>query len=400
MTPGNQGPAVSQGELSLQTGPFSGRIPALDGLRGLAAFIVVVFHFLCLLVPTAVTGMTAEPLMALVHTPLSILWDGRFAVSVFFVLSGFVMAAAAERRHDMLITNTVTRYLRLAVPVTASVVLAWVLLSLFPTATFELRDSVENPSRWMEYTHQGHIPSLLHAGYDGLARNFLTGGSRFNNVLWTMQIEFIGSIALFALYWFSAGRMRIVILCGAGMAILGVPEIRPDYFAFVLGALMYEAYVRGRIHALGPMVPPVALAVGIVFGAAGPDALERWGLEGLMPTRLKGAIPVTSAALIMYAVITMAAAARFFSLRVLRWLGRISFGLYLVHVPLLYTLVAYAHGQLGWGFAVLVPAYFSVTLALAHLFTVGVDEPTLRQLKRFRRVAERFDRPWVVSRVA
>jgi peptidoglycan/LPS O-acetylase OafA/YrhL len=383
----------------LQTpGPI--RVVALDGLRGLAAFIVVVFHFLCLLVPTAVTGMTSEPLMALVNTPLSILWDGRFAVSVFFVLSGFVMAAAAERRHEMLVTNIVTRYLRLAVPVTASVALAWVLLSLFPTATLELRDSLENPSRWMEHTHQGHIPSLLHAGYDGLAGNFLTGGSRFNNVLWTMQIELIGSVALFALYWFSTGRMRIVILCGAGLAILGIAEIRPDYFAFVLGALMYEAYVRGRIHALGRMVPPIALAAGIVFGAVGPDAFERWGMEGLIPWRVKDAISVVAAALIMYAVITMAVAARFFSMRVLRWLGRISFGLYLVHAPLLYTVVAYAHGQLGWRLWVLAPAYFGLTLLLAHLFTIGVDEPTLRQLKRFRRLAGKFDRPWVVSRVA
>ena len=344
--------------------------------------------------------MTSEPLMALVGTPLSILWDGRFAVSVFFVLSGFVMAAAAERRHEMLITNTVTRYLRLAIPVTASVLMAWVLLSLFPMATMELRDSVDNPSPWMQYTYQGHIPSLLQAGYDGLVGNFLTGGSRFNNVLWTMQIEFIGSIALFALYWFSAGRMRIIILCGAGLAILGLPQIPNTYLAFVLGALMYEAYARGRINALGPLVPPVALVMGILFGAAGADAFERWGMEGLMPSRLKSAIPVVAAALIMYAVITMAAAARFFSMPMLRWFGRISFGLYLVHVPLLYTLVAYAHVRLGWGLAVLVPTYFGLTLLLAHAFTISVDEPTLRQLKRFRKFAGRFDRPWVVSRVS
>jgi peptidoglycan/LPS O-acetylase OafA/YrhL len=376
------------------------RIIALDGLRGLAAFIVVVFHFLCLLVPTAVTGMSPEPELRLVDTPLSILWDGRFAVSVFFVLSGFVMAAAAERRHSMLITNTLTRYLRLAVPVTASVVLAWILLSLFPTATLELQETVDNPSRWKQYTYQGYIPSLLRAGYDGLVGTFVTGRSSFNNVLWAIRIEFIGSIALFALYWFSAGRTRIIILCVAGLAILGVAQIRPAYLAFVLGALLHEAYARDRIHALGRIAPPVALAVGILLGGAGPDAFERWGMEGLMPWRLKGAIPVVAAALIIYAVITMSAAARFFSARILGWLGRISFGLYLVHVPLLYTLVAYAYVELEWGMAVLVPVYFSLTLLLAHVFTVIVDEPTLRQLNRFRRAAVRFDPPWAVTRVS
>ncbi|MGZ3217346.1 acyltransferase family protein [Paracoccus sp. T5] len=65
------------------------RIAPFDGLRGVAAVIVVMFHYLCMLHPSWAPISGEVKLLA--HTPVNILWNGRLAVSVFFVLSGFVM---------------------------------------------------------------------------------------------------------------------------------------------------------------------------------------------------------------------------------------------------------------------------------------------------------------------
>lgn len=61
------------------------RIPALDSLRGLAAISVIASHFvLGYQLPSALKILSA--------TPLHALWHGDGAVSFFFVLSGFVLS--------------------------------------------------------------------------------------------------------------------------------------------------------------------------------------------------------------------------------------------------------------------------------------------------------------------
>ena len=67
------------------------RIPSLNGLRGIAASMVVITH--------AVSALAKPPLVsiALQQSPLALLANGGGGVHVFFVLSGFCLAAPAER---------------------------------------------------------------------------------------------------------------------------------------------------------------------------------------------------------------------------------------------------------------------------------------------------------------
>src|SRR3569623_1763721 len=76
-----------------------GRIRALDGLRGIAALVVVIHHAL-LIHPTRELQYEVGqrgPAMGTAQrwftsTPLHLVWAGGEAVLVFFVLSGLVLA--------------------------------------------------------------------------------------------------------------------------------------------------------------------------------------------------------------------------------------------------------------------------------------------------------------------
>ncbi|MCC5991354.1 MAG: acyltransferase [Rhodobacteraceae bacterium] len=368
--------------------PVAGRIAGFDGLRGFAACIVVVFHYLAMLHPQWVADYaTAPPL--LVDTPLAVFWNGPFAVAVFFVLSGFVMAAAAERRHRHLIENLLIRYLRLAVPVLASVMLAYLWLSLFPTAARELAATFDAPSLWLSYTVQAPLPGLFDALHDGLLGSFITGSSAFNNVLWAMQIELVGSAFLFGVYWLGGFRGWLRFVALAGFAALALLAMRDAYLCFVTGALIYEAHKAGLLARLSPAIGVAALLGGMVLGAPGQGFAERWGLE-FLPQRLQpgnvwGLMPVVAASLILLGVYLLATARRFFETAPLQWLGRISFALYLVHVPLLYSLVAWQHVHLTLPELPVMLAYLALALGLAHIFTLLFDEPTLRAIARIRK---------------
>lgn len=370
---------------SVQTGPPAGRIYAFDGLRGAAAFVVVIFHYLAMLHPNWVPDYSADPPI-LVDTPVAVLWNGPFAVSIFFVLSGFVMAASAERRRDRIVGNAIARYLRLALPAAVSVMLAYAWLSLLPTAATDLARASAAPSDWLAYTVQAPLPGAHAAAYDGLIGTFLTGGSAFNNVLWTMQIELIGSLALFLVYWAGGIHWWLRFLALAGFAAFGLFILRDAYLCFVGGALLYEAFRSGLLQRLPAAIGPLALVVGILLGAPGDGFAERWGLdflpERLQPGNAWGLTPVLAATAILLAVQLLPRLQALLEARSLQWLGRISFALYLVHVPILYTLVAWERVEVGLPEPVVVAAYIAIVLVLAHGFTRAIDEPTMRLLGR------------------
>src|SRR6185369_15774303 len=79
------------------------RAAYLDGLRGCAAVMVLLGHLAMMVWPATLVAEVDPPgtpdwQLALAASPLSAIWDGRLAVSIFFVLSGYVLTAATLNR--------------------------------------------------------------------------------------------------------------------------------------------------------------------------------------------------------------------------------------------------------------------------------------------------------------
>ena len=73
----------------------SGRIAALEGLRGLAGVVVVARHSL------NAVQMPLPLRRALLEGPLAPLLNAQGAVQLFFVLSGYVLARSLSRHSGM-----------------------------------------------------------------------------------------------------------------------------------------------------------------------------------------------------------------------------------------------------------------------------------------------------------
>ena len=74
------------------------KIKYLNGLRGVAAFQVVIHHFILAFYPALFSGPDIQTHMAggievsASGSVFNLLWDGNFAVCIFFILSGFVLS--------------------------------------------------------------------------------------------------------------------------------------------------------------------------------------------------------------------------------------------------------------------------------------------------------------------
>src|SRR5690242_3075015 len=164
------------------------RLQFLDGMRGWAAVVVLLYHVF-------IDGLPANDLMA-----NKILWanvffiNGNFAVCLFFVISGFSLSIGYLRTGDerSLARMAAGRYLRLALPIFAICAITSVLLvsNIIPPAA-------ERPSHLNLFgTFTPTIKGLLEFS---LVNAFVSHSSaeNYNPPLWTMFYEFLGSFMVF-----------------------------------------------------------------------------------------------------------------------------------------------------------------------------------------------------------
>src|SRR5580658_3903975 len=100
------------------------KVQYLEGLRGIGAAQVVLFHFVAAFLPY--TAEHAAP-------PFHIMWDGHTAVYVFFLISGAVLTPSFARGGRWP-RQAAKRLVRLGLPIAAAAVIAFALLIATPDA--------------------------------------------------------------------------------------------------------------------------------------------------------------------------------------------------------------------------------------------------------------------------
>jgi peptidoglycan/LPS O-acetylase OafA/YrhL len=123
---------------------------ALEGLRGIAALVVVFSHCAWAFFPYLQSGMPADILTSwgpfIQNSPLRVLYNGTFSVAIFFVMSGYVLTRryVAQPNAARLDEAAVKRLPRLGIPVFASVLLGYAVIKLGL-----ISDVVPNPRNFL-----------------------------------------------------------------------------------------------------------------------------------------------------------------------------------------------------------------------------------------------------------
>ncbi len=339
----------------------------VDGLRGFAALAVVLPH--------AVGLFTFAGAGALSGFMVRVAGFGHRGVEVFFALSGFVIAFTLRRTHlsPRRIGNFILRRsLRLDPPY-------WVALCLFGAFLF-LRAGmtgkpVELPSGPGLLSHLFYLQDIL-------------GYGQLNIAFWTLCIEFQFYLAF-------------AVLLGLAQALSRRLE-REGVLTLLFSSLfvLSLAWPAGLLDAKA--VAPWLLPHAYIFLAG---ALTWWALEGRLPRGVWYAFVLVLWGLFLWRldsrtfVTAFTCSALYVAGRRQRlytwlaagpfqYLGRISYSLYLVHVPLcllvlaLKVRVAPPSDGVALAFLGLV---FAASIAAAQVLHTWVEAPCLAWAKRLKR---------------
>lgn len=355
-------------------------------MRGWAA-VVVLFHHLMFLDPWLIQAHLAPAGIAgggvadrlFYYTPLHIFMAGPEAVAVFFALSGAVLVAAYPGRRSLELAYILPRLTRLYLPILAAVALALTLSSIRP----QLPDVLLSP--WHAgFMHVIQWSDVL-ANPLAAARDFLVlpGPSFLNSPLWSMRIELVASLALFAIW--QLGRLGAR---GFALAVLvsflcrRTPELNWATIQlpiFVGGAALFLSGWRASRRQGDALLLVGVTAMTVCYAAAGIgiDLRTHWEI----PMTAIGALSFTAAALGESSLST------FLTGRAGQYLGARSFSLYLVHFPVVLAaglwIVDWTGGQPNWWLWRIPLALLA--FAATELFYRCVESPAHRLSQRLRR---------------
>jgi peptidoglycan/LPS O-acetylase OafA/YrhL len=397
--------AVDIGRGTIREAP---RLGWLDGLRGVAAVQVVLLHYVSAFLP--VVGMT-YPLSiddfgwrALASAPLVFLYDGGSAVFLFFITSGVALTLAFTPRPFDLLPNTTRRIIRLGLPMAAAMLLAAAMFSLLPdahvTAAWQtrsswLRDNGPDEISAASIVHQIAFEGLLAGSSDwtllpiGVAKALrlipTTGG--LNAPLWTLHLEFCGSLLVMLLVAVRAyaSHMAYRMTC----IVLGSAFVLSPLGLFVLGHVAAGVLPRMTIQKGHAILGAAFLGSGILLCSVkiGAPIAALWKLLPPPPVGLQGD-PATlqkmiGAVLVFGGLALLPILQRQLERPTTRWLGKISFSLYLTHFPLLLTLVAalftVLHHTLPYAPSIAIAsiAGIAASIAIAIPFERWIDRPSI-----------------------
>lgn len=340
------------------TGRGSARLLELDGLRGLAALSVVLYHYTYMY--NIFFGHRSRPLVTFSR--------GNLGVELFFIISGFVILMTVSRTKTLL-DFIVSRLSRIYPVYWVAIVFTFSILTvsgLWPLGV------ISTPALFFNFTM--------------LQRFF--GVQAMDGVYWTLQYEllFYGLI----LVVFALGLIRRVeLICTAmlGLSLAYWVLLQADFFATLgaPGSLIKQAWLLGIILQDAEFFVSGMMLYRCWKEGVSPGRLaiiaSAIGMSFLVDGWVTGSAHLGFAVLVGLAVFGYIAPLRS---RPMVFLGTVSYSLYLVHQYAGYVLINKLEAA-GVNVNIAIVATICAALVVAAILSKTIEQPTMRFIRnRYR----------------
>lgn len=350
----------------------SRRFEFLDGLRGIAALAVILFHF---------NGTLKDHGIFVIPAPIDFLYElGHYGVQIFFVLSGFVIAYSLRNEKIsafFCLQFFVKRSIRLDPPY-------WLIIALMVGLSF-LGNLIFDKKEESLVTSSEVLMNLIY-----LPDFFRI--SRILPVAWTLCIEiqfYMCFVLLLLIYQFLMQKIyqnREVSLH------------RSFVFHFLFGFFMIFSILQNTSWALLPSIPGLfipywysffigCMACWTILNMIHPSVFWIYcaGIASFcLVQESMDALAVLAIVLMIYFVAAMNGLHHALTSWFFQYSGKISYSLYLIHWPIGMKFIDINLRFFGhkidsfWTASLLMMLSFAVTFLAAHVFYYLIESPSLR----------------------
>ena len=330
------------------------RLEELDGLRGLAALSVILLHLLW-----SVKGINPR---------IFIFTDGFAAVDLFFVLSGFVLAYPYFYNDKKM--SVFSFYVKRIFRIYPSAIFVIILSVLLHKYIFVL-DGVKS----MNYPWIATGWESLFSFKDILTSILIIGQAKILPPLWSLIIEVQASVILpFLILGFKALNKENTILIFSIISALMIGSkitwliYMPE---FLLGLILakYKVEFVSYYKRLSPIIKAIIFIVAM--GLYLPRFTYLMGSNNEI--LIRKIVSVGSALLIIIAL-SDGIFSSFLRKKVVKFFGKISYTIYIIHWPLLLTLSSYLFPRTG-SYLLIGIIYIPLTIISAYLLTRYIEIP-------------------------
>jgi peptidoglycan/LPS O-acetylase OafA/YrhL len=337
------------------------RLTSLDAVRGIASFIVVLCH-----IHGNLSDQLRERLSASMWArAVTLFTNGDAAVIIFFMLSGYVLALPFFRHAQPPYLQFVwKRFCRIYIPFAAAIIIA---IFLYPFDPPTLRAII------------GHFLMV------GTGHNV-----KLDVAMWSLVYEMRISL-VFPLLILLCRNTRIAFVSAVIMLIVSTRilvahadsspfTVEPFWVTMIWTIRVMPYFIFGILlskHAA--IIKEHMVMRGKVWLLLAPLIIFLFPHRGYLSIR-RDIIYDVAAALMIILALNAPSVARVLNRSVLQWLGRISYSLYLVHVPILTALFTRFAGQPIWLIAI---TGIVASLLAATVMHSLVEVPAIKLGQRF-----------------
>lgn len=348
------------------------RIEWLDGLRGIACILIFVHHFLLMFYPAIHFGESVPSQcrgfdIYLSQSPLSVIVNGNFLVALFCVISGVVISLQVMSMQDnnKLADVIVKRYLRLMFPVIPLGFLVYFMLRADLFYNFKVADFTQSP--WATW-YYGRPISFVQTIRSIFISTWFWGDDCLSTAFWMLSDLFYGtfwSIALSIVSW-KYPKKAWGIYAFLAVALYDHGSIR---FAFVLGTLLAWLYIYCQ-QCFRKSWGFVALFVGLYLGGY-PTAVIPTSSYRYLSTFNGIDMHTIGAFLVLYGIWSLPKLQKFLSTSICKKLGEISYSVYLLHIPLIFSVSTWMFLLVRDNMSYLNSVMFTFTISLFLLIAAA-----------------------------